>query len=115
MWSLERSSTPSSPDGRAGGSLWESSAYTFCLLWSVGCWSNPAPGSERPLYHRATLGTHISAQGFAGASAPRSGRSRTGAHMAEDSGRILFENDGRTQAAHRAVDWSATPLGPVAG
>jgi hypothetical protein len=35
--------------------------------------------------------------------------------MAEDSGRNLFEYDGRTQAAHRALDWSATPLGPVAG
>jgi hypothetical protein len=35
--------------------------------------------------------------------------------MADDSGRILFEHDGRTQAAHGAVDWSATPLGPVAG
>ena len=33
--------------------------------------------------------------------------------MADKSGRDLFEDDGRTQVAHRAVDWSATPLGPV--
>ena len=35
--------------------------------------------------------------------------------MADDSGQILFEHAGPTDAAHRAVDWSATPLGPVAG
>jgi signal transduction histidine kinase/DNA-binding response OmpR family regulator len=35
--------------------------------------------------------------------------------MVDDCGRNLFEHNGRAQAAHAAVDWSATPLGPVAG
>ncbi len=39
----------------------------------------------------------------------------TGDLMTDDPGRNLFEDDGPTAAAHRAVDWSATPLGPVPG
>ena len=35
--------------------------------------------------------------------------------MADEPGSNPFDDDGPTQAAHRAVDWSATPLGPVAG
>ena len=35
--------------------------------------------------------------------------------MADEPGSNPFDDDGPTQTAHRAVDWSATPLGPVHG
>ena len=35
--------------------------------------------------------------------------------MADEPGSNPFDDDGPTQTAHRALDWSTTPLGPVAG
>src|SRR5690349_20999451 len=114
MWSPARISTPSSPDGGAARSLRESSARTFSPV-ERELLVEPRPGIVPtvvpPLHVRYT---HFP-QASPCASAPRAGQPTAGALMADEHGSNPFDDDGPTQAAHRAVDWSTTPLGPVTG